>query len=596
VLYGKPYRGFESPPLRHLDAFVKSWTVLFLLAFLVASSPVAAQDASEDPARGESPNTAVTIVPGSPETTALQKLLRGPALSIGVYDTPESRRLWKIVRDIYAQRHYQPVWTEGGSFPSAARLFDAIRHAPDHGLDPSVYPMDTLLARISRAADAGPGDWAKIDLSLSHLFVTYATHLGRGRVDPRDVDTLAWYLPKRRVGVGHALAQVAETGDVDRVLEDVESHRPEYRALLGLLQELRRVQESGWPRVPTWKFKASPGETHSELTLIRRYLQVMEDLPAGPIRNPAIMDDMLMQGLMHFQIRHGLTPDGVIGPKTAAAIRVPPSRLMHTVRLNLERWRWVPDTLETRYVWVNVPAYDMEVVEGTESVLTMRVIAGTTDNPTPSFRGAIRHMELNPLWHVPEKIAAGEILPKVKEDPDYLLAENITVLDTLGKKVDPATVKWTSLDPATLPYRFRQEPGDKNPLGSIKFLFPNQWSVYLHDTPATKLFAKEQRALSHGCVRIEHPLDLANYLLRGQTTMTPEELDTQVKSGKRRWIDLKQTEPIYLVYFTAFVDRAGRPNFRPDVYGRDHILEQALAAYPSPWTPDTVTVAGPAPR
>jgi len=172
------------------------------------------------------------------------------------------------------------------------------------------------------------------------------------------------------------------------------------------------------------------------------------------------------------------------------------------------------------------------------------------------------------------------------------------VFDTTGKKVDPATVKWTSLDPATLPYRFRQEPGVKNPLGSIKFLFPNRWSVYLHDTPATKLFAKEFRALSHGCVRVERPLDLANYLLRGQAIISPEDLAAQVKSGKRRWIDLKQTEPIYLVYFTAFVDREGRPNFRPDVYERDRILQEALNAYPSPWSPppDTTGMVGQAPR
>jgi murein L,D-transpeptidase YcbB/YkuD len=573
---------------------------IFLLfgLLVLAAIPAAGQDTLGTPAL-DSQNPVTTIAPGAPETVALQKLLHGAPLAIGVYDTPESRRVWKILRDVYAERHYQTIWVESGSFPAASRLFDAIRHAPDHGIDPSVYPISSLLSRISNAADAGPQSWAEIDLSLSHLFVTYALHLGRGRVDPRDFeDDLQWFLPKRRVGVARALASVAETGDVEGVLESVESHRPEYRALLDVLHQIKNQEAEGWPRVPTWRFKAAPGETHSELSLVRRYLQVMGDLPPGPIRNPAVMDDMLMKGLMRFQARHGLTPDGVIGPKTAAAIRMPPSELLRMVRLNLERWRWVPDTLDTRYVWVNVPAYELEVVEGGQPVMTMRVIAGTTDNPTPSFRDIIRHLELNPRWHVPEKIAAGEILPKVKQDPDYLLAENITVIDTAGKIVDPSTVKWASLDPATLPYRFRQEPGDKNPLGSIKFLFPNRWSVYLHDTPATKLFAKEFRALSHGCVRVEHPLDLANYLLRGQMSISPEELATQVKSGKHRWIDLKQTEPIYLVYFTAFVDREGRPNFRPDVYERDRMLQEALNAYPSPWSPppDTTVVVGQTPR
>ena len=564
------------------------------MLLLLGALPVAAQDASQD-----SDKTVTTIVPGAPETVALQKLLHGAPLAIGVYDTPESRRVWKIMRDVYAERHYKLIWVESGSFPAASRLFDALRHAPEHGIDPSVYPISSLLSRISNAADAGPQSWAEIDLSLSHLFVTYALHLGRGRVDPRDFeDDQGWFLPKRRVGAAHALTEVAQTGDVDGVLAGVEPHRAEYRALINVLQQIKTLEAQGWPRVPTWKFKAAPGETHSELSLVRHYLQVMGDLPPGPVRNPAVMDDMLMRGLMQFQERHGLTPDGVIGPKTASALRTPSSALRRMVRLNLERWRWVPDTLDAKYVWVNVPAYELEAVEGNQPALTMRVIAGTTDNPTPSFRDIIRHLELNPRWHVPEKIAAGEILPKVKQDPDYLLAENITVIDTAGKVVDPSTVKWNSLDPATLPYRFRQEPGNKNPLGSIKFLFPNRWSVYLHDTPATKLFSKEFRALSHGCVRVEHPLDLANYLLRGQMSISAEELAAQVKSGNHRWIDLKQTEPIYLVYFTAFVDRQGRPNFRPDVYERDRMLQEELNAYPSPWSPppDTTVVVGKTPH
>jgi L,D-transpeptidase YcbB len=602
VLYGKPYRGFESPPLRHLDAFVSIRTALFfLLAMLVSAVLATAQDTTVSggsASRRDTTSYSLAVLPDSAVARMLQTLVHGAPVSIGVYNTPESRRMWKILRDFYAERSYRPAWIREGDIPLARRLFDAVRQAAEHGLDPSIYPVSELEARIgiARAEQASPEAWAAIDLSLSHLFVTYAAHLGRGRVDPRDVDSLAWYLPKRRVGVGHALATVAETGELERVLNDVESHRPEYRALLNVLRDLRSQRQHGWPKVPTWKFKAAPGDTRSELVMVRKYLQAMGDLPAGPAQNPAVMDDMLMCGVMHFQSRHGLTPDGLIGPRTAAEIRRPPSQLIRTVVLNLERWRWVPDTLETHYVMVNVPAYAMEVVEGDSVVLAMRVIAGAFDTPTPSFQGLIRHLEINPPWHVPESIASAEILPKVQKDPDYLLAENITVFDTSGNVVDPAMVKWTSLDPASLPYRFRQEPGDKNPLGSIKFLFPNRWSVYLHDTPNTKLFNKEQRALSHGCVRIEHPLDLANYLLRGQTTMTPEELEAFVKTGKRRWIDLKETEPIYLVYFTAFVDRSGLANFRPDVYGRDTLLEQALAAYPSQWSPpspDTTAIAGP---
>jgi murein L,D-transpeptidase YcbB/YkuD len=185
---------------------------------------------------------------------------------------------------------------------------------------------------------------------------------------------------------------------------------------------------------------------------------------------------------------------------------------VRTVILNLERWRWLPDSWPCAAM-VNIPSYDLRC--GSDRRVGHAVITGTKDTPTPSFQESIRHLEINPAWHVPESIASAEILPKVQLDPDYLLSEIISVFDTAGKRVDPEQVEWKSLDAASLPYRFRQEPGAENPLGSIKFLFPNQWSVYLHDTPNTKLFNKEYRALSHGCIRIERPLDMVEYLLWG---------------------------------------------------------------------------------
>jgi murein L,D-transpeptidase YcbB/YkuD len=305
------------------------------------------------------------------------------------------------------------------------------------------------------------------------------------------------------------------------------------------------------------------------------------------------MDDILAAGVANFQRRNGLTPDGVIGPKTIAQMRVTAAQRVRTVILNLERWRWLPDTLAVRHVMVNIPSYDLEVREDGRVVLAMRVITGTKDTPTPFFQESIRHLEINPAWHVPESIASAEILPKVQLDSDYLLSENISVFDTAGKRVDPEQVEWKSLDAASLPYRFRQEPGAENPLGSIKFLFPNQWSVYLHDTPNTKLFKKDYRALSHGCIRIERPLDMAEYLLRGQTSWTKEDLVEFVKSGKRRWIDLKNPMPIYIVHFTAFSEPDGSLDFRPDLYGRDALLENAMRSYVSAWTPPDTTAVPP---
>jgi murein L,D-transpeptidase YcbB/YkuD len=566
------------------------WT--WVLGFAPSAFASAAPDSGATPPQtgfAQTTNKAANF-----ESPYLELILAGAPDSLGIYDTPESRRHWKILRSFYAERGYRPGWSDGrGGFPLAALLFSEIRHCADHGLDPFLYPVNPLEARIREAVAWDPRRWAEIDLSLSYLFVTYTAHLGRGRVDPRDLPEVEWYLPKRRVGLARVLAAALESGEIEKTLHAAAPQQPEYRRLVSGLHRLRDASVSGWPRIPNWKFKAEPGDTLSELSVVRFYLEAVGDLPPGPTRNPAVMDDILEAGVARFQGRHGLTTDGVIGPKTIAQMRVTAAQRVRTVILNLERWRWLPDTLAARHVMVNVPSYDLEVRDSARVVLAMRVIAGTKDTPTPSFQETIRHLEINPAWHVPESIASAEILPKVQVDPDYLLSENISVFDTLGKRVDPALVEWKSLDPGSLPYRFRQEPGAENPLGSIKFLFPNQWSVYLHDTPNTRLFNKDYRALSHGCIRIEKPLDMATYLLEGQALWTKDALVEFVKSGKRRWIDLKNPLPIYIVYFTAFAERDGALNFRPDIYGRDALLENAMRAYASPWTPPDTTAVAP---
>jgi murein L,D-transpeptidase YcbB/YkuD len=549
--------------------------------------------ASSGAARGQGPVAPDSLPPPVLGTVAaeIKLVVSGSPTQVELHDSPETRRLWKLERRVYAERGYRPVWCdEDGGFPAAPALLAAVRDAADHGLDPAGYPVDKIqkLAQIGSGADVKLR--AEVDVTLSTLFLTYAAHLSRGRLNPYDLP-VSWYLPRRKVDLAAALEDVAATGRADRVLDRIEPNRREYVGLRRALDEMLAAGTATWPRV-TGTFRAERGDTLEGLVAVRRYLAAVGDLPSGPALDPRVMDDVLALGVLRFQRRHGLIEDGVIGPKTLAQMKVPRAARVRTLLVNLERWRWLPDTLASRAVIVNVPSYDLKVVDGEKTVLAMRVIAGTRGDPTPNFADAISHMELNPQWHVPESIATEEILPKVKADPNYLIAENISVVDSTGQEVDPTTVPWEEVNAESMAYRFRQEPGGGNPLGSIKFLFPNRFSVYLHDTPNSRLFEKDERAMSHGCVRIEHPLDLAAYLLGREGRWTRKELEDEVKSGKRKWIDLKETTPIYILYFTAFVDRDGKCDYRPDIYNRDASVDSALTVYRSPYLAPEPPVAG----
>jgi murein L,D-transpeptidase YcbB/YkuD len=251
----------------------------------------------------------------------------------------------------------------------------------------------------------------------------------------------------------------------------------------------------------------------------------------------------------------------------------------------MERWRWIPDDLGERHVAVNIPAFQLYAVDAPDTVMTMRVIAGSTHSRTELFADEITYMELNPAWNVPESIASGEIVPKVQEDPEYLLTRNFIVYDEAGAKIDPQLIDWTRVEGETLLYRFTQAPGVLNPLGSIKFMFPNPFNIYLHDTSKPSLFSRESRLFSHGCIRLEKPLDFAAYLLQDDPEWTGEEVEAAIKTGQRRWIHLPEAMPIYLLYLTAFVDGDGSMAFRRDAYGHDQTLADALRDYTPPYAP-----------
>ena len=281
-------------------------------------------------------------------------------------------------------------------------------------------------------------------------------------------------------------------------------------------------------------------------------------------QNP-VYGNELQEAVKRFQRRHGLEPDAVVGRTVAAQMNVPADARVRQIALNLERWRWLPRDLGDRHILVNVPEYRLEVWEHHQVPLTMRVVVGKKDTPTPIFADDMTHVVFSPYWNVPPDIVKNETIPSALRDPAFLDRTNMEVLDRSGKPVDPSSIDMEAVGE----YRFRQRPGSSNSLGLVKFVFPNSYNVYLHDTPADSLFARATRSFSHGCVRVEQPEALARYVLGDQPAWTPERISEAMHAGTEKTVKLSRPLPVYLGYWTARVSADGIVQFRDDIYAID---------------------------
>jgi murein L,D-transpeptidase YcbB/YkuD len=307
------------------------------------------------------------------------------------------------------------------------------------------------------------------------------------------------------------------------------------------------------------------------------------DLDSTDNRDADVFDEGVENAVKRFQSRHGLIQDGVVGPATIGELNVRPEERIRQIEVNMERWRWLHETMGDRHIFVNVANFELGVVEGRHRVMTMRTIVGKHYQRTPVFSAQMTHLVLNPYWNVPASIAVREMLPLIRKNLDYLKNNSIKVFLVHGSgktEVDPSTVEWASVSSEEFNYFFRQEAGPKNSLGRIKFMFPNKFNVYLHDTPHKELFERPVRQFSHGCIRIEKPLELAEYLLRGDPRWTQEDLLRALDGSVDRAVKLPRPIGVHVLYWTAWVDEEGTVQFRDDVYGRDMLVARALEEQP----------------
>jgi murein L,D-transpeptidase YcbB/YkuD len=438
------------------------------------------------------------------------------------------------------------------------------------GLDPSLYKTPHLAAVY--LDDAALIATAEVEFSCA--VSRFVTHLSTGRIRPAQVSALITFEPERP-DVGKLLTELSTTTDVGLALSRFEPTNPQYQALKAKLAELRSSEaaeeQAPVPEGPALK----PGNKDARAPILRVRLAAVLDEGA----DAEIYDPVLVDAVKAFQKASGLSADGIVGPRTIALLNGPTREDDVTaVIANMERWRWMPRDLGAFHVIVNVPEFVVRVVDNDAVVHETRVVVGKPTNPTPTFSNVMSYLIVNPFWNVPTSIVSKEMLPDIRQDPYGFFAKHgYQVLARAGGRmrvVDPGSIDWGSINPHSV--AVRQVPGDANALGRIKFMFPNQYSVYLHDTPSKSLFKKDFRAYSHGCVRVDNPLDFADAILAVAAPEWNSKRLQRLYGGPERRINLDNPIPVHLSYFTLTVDPTGTVHRFADVYGYDRKMKAFL--------------------
>ncbi|MEN8762395.1 MAG: L,D-transpeptidase family protein [Thiogranum sp.] len=483
----------------------------------------------------------------------------------------------------YQQRNYRPVWySAGGISPAAQRWLSLLGRVEQEGMSGLLMHR----AEIQQRLDAeGSLELADLDLMLTDSFFQYARKMGRGQLDSSLADP-DWHIPQPEVRPAALLEQLVRSGYFDEAVGALLPVHTDYRKLREALLRYLAVQKSGgWPAFQHSGRKLKPGDASEDIPKLRQQLWMVGDLAKDDVLGYDY-DAVLERAVIRFQQRHGLQGDGVIGKRTRAALAVPIEERIEQIRLNLERWRWMPRDLGPRYITVNTAAFELQVHDQETVPLSMRVIVGKQTHPTPVFTEKMSYLIVNPYWHVPTKVAIRDLLPKQLSDPGFFQSRSIRVLSGWqpdAVEVDPDQVDWAAyLNGRYFPYKLRQDPGPGNALGRIKFMLPNRFSIYLHDTPGRHLFNRPVRAFSAGCVRVEKPMALANYVLGTEQPSARVLLEALIGQEKKRTIQLAEPIAVYMLYQTAWVDENGTLQFRNDIYGHDRRLAAALRSEIAP--------------
>lgn len=475
----------------------------------------------------------------------------------------------ETIAAFYAARDFDSLWTGPQDGPRREALLAAFDTAPDHGLPVKRYDSNGFRAAFAEAQTEG--DLGRLEAAMTVAYLAFVRDLSSGALDPIKVDDGI----KREIARPDPNAVLEQaTGDLAGFLESLPPSAPEYARLMAEKFALEAVIAVGGygPAIPVAEVK--PGAPAADVVALRDRLVALGYLDRAFAQD---YDADISAAVQRFQIANGIGPDGVAGKATVEALNKPAEDRLKAVVVAMERLRWMGQAdLGRRHIWVNQPDFTAKVVDDGATTFQTRVVIGKVghDTQSPEFSDMMEYMVINPTWSVPRSIVVKEYLPQFQKNP--MAQGQLQLLDRSGRVVDRSTVDFAAYTPNNFPFALRQPPEDGNALGKVKFMFPNPYNIYLHDTPTKNLFAKEVRAFSHGCIRVGSPFDLAYFLLSRQSDDPQGLFGKYLHSGKEAVLNFDQPIPVHLVYFTAWPDDQGRMGYRRDIYGRDAKLFAAL--------------------
>jgi murein L,D-transpeptidase YcbB/YkuD len=460
------------------------------------------------------------------------------------------------LQNFYSKREYAYAWYDDkGLIEQAGNLFNRIMNISDDGLPDKMPYRDSFrvtMDSLQHINNIKLPD-AETELMLTAQYFAYAKIAWQG-LSEKDSKALDWNLPRRQVNLLQLMDSLLNDGTA--FIADEPVYR-QYGLLKKYLKLYRDIEtKKSWETIKPDKKKYEQGDSSLVISQIRERLFLFGDIESAT--NSPIYDEGLVKGIKAFQKRLGLKQDGIIGTNFFKEINYPISQRIEQIIVNMERCRWLPEQPKGDYLAVNIPEFSLHAYHNDSLLWSMNVVVGKAVHETVIFSGALKYVVFSPYWNVPASILQNEILPGIRRNPNYLKKHN---MEWVGKSV-------------------RQKPGPSNSLGLVKFLFPNSYNIYLHDSPAKSLFNEDKRAFSHGCIRVSKPRDLAKWLLRNYPEWTDEKIDKAMSAGKEQYFTLKETVPVFIAYFTAWVDREGKLNFREDIYKRDSRLARMIIESP----------------
>lgn len=490
---------------------------------------------------------------------------------------------WAEVNRFYDARGNAPIWIQDGALTGRAeRALAHLAKADQEGLDPAHYNAAVLVRDLNNEPPRDAAAALAADMTITGQLLHFLYEVRHGRL--RDPETVGG---EKAFDVEEALTLLTSAKDIEVALRNAVPGNAPYRALRRALSTYQAIARKGGiatdaaiPAGPSIK----PGNQDARVPLIRDRLNLLGDLVAKPSGAEGdLFDPALVQSVIQFQKRHGLEPDGVVGKNTLAEMNISVAARIDQITVNMERWRWLPSDLGDDYILVNIAGFRLEVFELGVPSMEMAVVVGRPFRRTPVFSAAVSYLEFSPTWTVPPTILKEDIIPGMRKDPELLAKKGIRIFSSWNRDaqvIDPANIDWNAPKSQLVSYRYVQPPGPKNALGRVKFMFPNQYSVYLHDTPDKNLFDRASRAFSSGCIRVARPMDLAALLLADQPKWTEAEIAKAMNLDEPVKVTLSNPIPIYITYATAWAGEGGTIEFRPDIYGRDASLQEALSSSP----------------